>query len=59
MSQGQSFNFIGVNLHIPVFTHRQLYIALLRVTDIAGLSLLLPQDGDAIITNVIYPEVLL
>ena len=41
-SQGQSFNFIGVDLCIPVFTYGQLYIVLLRVTDIRGLSLLLP-----------------
>ena len=40
-SQGQSFNFISVDLRIPVFTYRQLYIALLRVIDIRGLSLLL------------------
>jgi len=58
-SQGQSFNFISVDLRIPVFTHRQLYIALLRVTDIDRLSLLLPQEGDAATTNIIYPGVLL
>ena len=58
-SQGQSFNFISVNLCIPVFTYRQLYIALLRVTDIRGLSLLLLQKGGAATTNIIYPEVLL
>jgi len=58
-SQGQSFNFIRVNLRIPVFTHRQLYVALLRVTDIRGLSLLLRQGGNATTTNIIYPEVLL
>jgi hypothetical protein len=58
-SQGQSFNFIGVDLRIPVFTYRQLYVALSRVTDIGGLSLLLRQGGDATTTNIIYPEVLL
>jgi ATP-dependent DNA helicase PIF1 len=58
-SQGQSFNFISINLYIPVFTHRQLYIALLRVTDIRRLLLLLPQEDSTAITNIIYPEVLL
>jgi len=58
-SQGQSFNFVRVNLRIPVFTYRQPYIALLRVTDIYRLSLLLRQGGDATTTNIIYPEVLL
>jgi len=46
-------------LRIPVFTHGQLYITLLRVTDIRGLSLLLPQEGNAVTTNIIYPEALL
>jgi len=58
-SQRQSFNFVGVDLYILVFTYRQLYIILLRVTDIHGLSLLLAQEGDAATTNIIYPEVLL
>ena len=58
-SQGQSFNFIGVNLCILVFTHGQLYVTLLRVTDIHGLLLLLPENRDTITTNIIYPEVLL
>jgi hypothetical protein len=58
-SQGQSFNFIRVNLRILVFTYGQLYITLLRVTDIYRLSLLLQQGGDITTTNIIYPEVLL
>ena len=58
-SQGQSFNFVGVNLRILVFTYRQLYIVLLKVIDIYRLSLLLPQEGGAAITNIIYLEVLL
>ena len=58
-SQGQSFNFISINLCILVFTHRQLYVVLLRVTDIYRLSLLLPWEGSAAITNIIYLELLL
>ena len=46
-------------MRIPVFTYRQLYVALLRVTDIRRLSLLLPQKGGAATTNIIYLEVLL
>ena len=57
--QGQFFNFISINLCILVFTHGQLYVALLRVTDIRGLSLLLLREGGAATTNIIYPEVLL
>ena len=58
-SQRQSFNFIRVNLHMPVFTHKQLYIVLSRVTDINGLSILLPQNRDSMTANIIYLEVLL
>ena len=57
--QRQSFNFISIDLRILVFTYRQLYVALLRVTDIRGLSLLLPWEGGAATTNIIYLEVLL
>ena len=58
-SQGQSFNFIKINLRMPVFTYRQLYIALLRVTDINGLLVLLPQNKNGITANIVYLEVLL
>jgi glucose uptake protein GlcU len=58
-SQGQSLNFISVDLYILVFTHRQLYIVLLRVIDIGGLSVLLPQNRDNITANIVYLEVLL
>ena len=34
-SQGQSFNYVGVDLWIPPFTRGQLYVALSRVTNIA------------------------
>src|SRR5271155_1036457 len=44
--QGQSFGYVGVDLRIPPFTHGQLYVALSRVTDIANLSLLLPNGTE-------------
>src|SRR4051812_11484131 len=37
-SQGQWFNYVGVDLRIPPFAHGQLYVALSRVTDMANLS---------------------
>jgi hypothetical protein len=58
-SQGQSFNYVGVDLRTPPFTHGQLYVALSRVTDMANLSLLLPPNDTVTVQNVIYPEVLL
>jgi len=57
--QRQSFNFIGVDLYILVFTYEQLYITLSKVTDIGGLLLLLPQEDDTTTTNIIYLKVLL
>ena len=58
-SQGQSFNYVGVDLRVPPFTHGQLYVALSRVTNMANLSLPLPPNKAIRIENIIYPEVLL
>ena len=58
-SQGQSVDQIGVNLHTPAFTHRQLYMALSRVTFLEGLILLLFEQSPIETDNVVYPEVLL
>ena len=62
-SQGQSLTTVGVDLRHAVFTHGQLYVAMSRVTTIAGLSVLLPtlsdSEGSRTVTNIVYPEVLL
>ena len=58
-SQGQSFNYVSIDLRVPPFTHGQLYVALSRVTNMANLSLLLPPDEAITTENIIYPEVLL
>ncbi|KAH0609830.1 uncharacterized protein H6S33_012376 [Morchella sextelata] len=39
-SQGQSLDVVGVDLRSDPFTHGQLYVALSRVTDVAGLIVL-------------------
>ncbi|KAH0606715.1 uncharacterized protein H6S33_003549 [Morchella sextelata] len=39
-SQGQSLDVVGVDLRSDLFTHGQLYVALSRVTDVAGLMVL-------------------
>jgi hypothetical protein len=58
-AQGQSFDTVGVDLRLPVFTHGQLYVALSRVTDVDRLHVLLPEQDDGRVENVVYPEVLL
>ena len=58
-SQGQSLDTVGLDLRIPAFAHGQLYVALSRVTDLRGLSVLLTSTDDAKTENIVYPEVLL
>ena len=55
-SQGQSLNYVGLDLRSPAFSHGQLYVAMSRVTNVANLSVLTNADGKT--TNVVYPEVL-
>lgn len=58
-AQGQSLNVVGVDLRSSAFTHGQLYVALSRVTNVLGLSVLLSENSDDRTDNVVYPEVLL
>jgi hypothetical protein len=66
-SQGQSLSVVGVDLRHPVFTHGQLYVAISRVTTVAGLCVLLPAvssvssiaETSRNVANIVYPEVLL
>ncbi|KAG2750977.1 hypothetical protein P692DRAFT_201710320 [Suillus brevipes Sb2] len=60
-AQGQSVKHVGVDLHMPVFTHGQLYVAFSRVTSSQCLKVLLPQQTPSeqgITYNIVYPEVL-
>ncbi|KAL7242026.1 hypothetical protein ACSBR1_014581 [Camellia fascicularis] len=58
-SQRQSVKFVRVDLHIPMFSHVQLYVALSRCTSFDRISVFLPKDSLDSATNIIYPEVLL
>ena len=58
-SQGQSVKYVGLDLHIHVFAHGQLYVALSRVTSKQNLKVLLPHDNlDSKMNNVVYEEAL-
>jgi ATP-dependent DNA helicase PIF1 len=56
-SRGQSFETVGVDLRTPVFSHRQFYIAMSRVSITTGLYVLLP-EGDPKTSNIFWPEIL-
>ncbi|KAG5549497.1 hypothetical protein RHGRI_014734 [Rhododendron griersonianum] len=58
-SQGQSINFVGIDLRTPVFSHGQLYVALTRCRSNDRTSILLSNDASRSTTNIVYPEVLL
>ena len=58
-SQGQSVKYVSINLHIPVFAHGQLYVALSQVMTKQNLKVLLPHDNvDSKTNNVVYEEAL-
>jgi hypothetical protein len=58
-TQGQSVRRVGIDLWIPVFSHRQLYVALSQATSSQNVKILLPADQEHTrTTNVVYPGVL-
>ena len=56
-AQGQTFDYIGLYLPQPVFTHGQLYVALSRVRRSSNLSVFV-DDPLGYTKNIVYKEVL-
>jgi ATP-dependent DNA helicase PIF1 len=60
-SQGQSLNYVGLDLRMPVFGHGQLYVGVSRITTPQGIKILLDNSasGRANQTlNITYNEIL-
>lgn len=59
-AQGQSVDWVGIDLRNPVFTHGQLYVALSRAMSAQRIRVLLPDDNkDSKVHNIVFDEVLL
>ena len=60
-SQGQSVKKVGLDLRTPVFTHGQLYVALLRCTSQREIKVLLDRSRmrEFETQNIVFPNVLL
>lgn len=59
-AQGQSLQFVGLDLRTEVFSHGQLYVALSRARSARNVHALLPLSSDSFKTrNVVYKEVLI
>ena len=57
-AQGQSVKYVGLDLRVPVFSHRQLYVTLSRATSSDRVKVLLLARTLALrTTNVVYPEI--
>jgi hypothetical protein len=57
-AQGQSVRHVGLDLCEPVFSHGQLYVALLRATSCNRVKILLPPTTkEPRLTNIVYPEI--
>ena len=57
-SQVQFLKTVGVDLQISTFTHGQLYIALVQVTNAQKVTVLLSEIGNGKTNSIVYPEVL-
>ena len=58
-AQCQSIKYVGIDLHTPVFSHGQIYVALSCCTSSDRIKVVFPELSDTTsTTNVIYTEVL-
>ena len=55
-AQGQTFQYVGIDLHIDSFSHGQLYVGLSRTGNSENKFILLPHGLQT--KNVVYSEIL-
>jgi ATP-dependent exoDNAse (exonuclease V) alpha subunit len=55
-AQGQTMKTVGIYLLEPIFTHSQLYVALLRASRVNNVFVFCPNGKTT--TNVVYTELL-
>ena len=58
-SQGQYLGTVGMDLHSPVFSHGQLYVAVSRGTNWGRIKVLLAEGAAGKTENTVYLDVLL
>ena len=59
-SQGQSINYVGLDVRNAVFTHGQLYVAVSRVTSVHNIKAIWDSRVENPVTkNIVYPEVII
>jgi uncharacterized protein (DUF2342 family) len=59
-SQGQSVNYVGLDLRNAVFTHGQLYVAVSQVTSVHNIKVIWDSNVALPTTkNIVYPEVII
>ncbi len=59
-SQGQSVKYVGLDLHSPVFTHGQFYVAISCATSVHQIKAIWdPVNPSSVTKNIVYNEVLL
>jgi len=59
-SQGQSVDYVGLDLRNAVFTHGQLYVAISQVTSVHNIKAIWDSRLQSPVTrNIVYPEVII
>ena len=51
-AQGQSIYYVGIDLHVPVFSHGQLYVALSRCTSSDRIKVIFPVASNSTSTDI-------